>query len=214
MIKTKINNLEKKRIKIINFSKDIIIKNGWNKNLFKKISQEKKLNLSEIHVLFPNGYKDMLLFTLHNLNYNFEKKFSYSKIKNLPLHKKIKKIIIDKINFINLEKEFYKKIFYHLLLPNNYRMLTSQIYRSADLMWYIAKDKSTDFNYYSKRMILSCIYSSTLFYFFNNNNLEGTEKYLDKMLINVSQIPKLKKNFISLMQPLSSFSKFFSKHSY
>ena len=214
MKKKKINFLDKKRLKIINFSKDIIIKNGWNKNLFNIISVEKKINSSELYILFPNGYKDMLLITLQNLNSEFEKNFNVSGFMKLPLHKRIKKIVMAKISFINLEKDFYKKIFYYLLLPNNYSLLSSQIYKSVDSIWHIARDQSTDFNYYTKRIILSGIYSSTLFHFFNNNNIDDTEEKLDTLLAKVSRIPNIKKNINSLGKSMPSIFKFFSKYSY
>ena len=208
------NSLDKKRLKIINFSKDLIIKNGWNKNLFNIISVEKKINSSELYILFPNGYKDMLLISLKNLNSEFEKNFNTSKFIKLPLHKRIKKIVMAKISFINLEKEFYKKIFYYLLLPNNHSLLSTQIYKSADSIWYIAMDQSTDFNYYTKRIILSGIYSSTLFHFFNNSNLDATEEKLDSLLAKVSRIPNIKKSINSLGKSISYFFKFFNKYSY
>ncbi len=206
--------LDKKRLKIINISKTIIIRNGWNKNLFNIISVEKKINSSELYILFPNGYKDMLSIILKNLNKDFEKQLNRSNFKKLPLHKRIKIIVMGKIAFIDLEKDFYKKIFYYLLLPNNYKLLSSQIYKSVDSIWHIAMDQSTDFNYYTKRIILSGIYSSTLFHFFNNNNIDETEEKLDFLLSKVSKIPSIKKNIYSLGQKIPSFFKFFNKYSF
>ena len=108
MKKNKISYLDKKRLEIINFSKDVIIRNGWNKNLFDTISFEKKINSSELYILFPDGYKDMLSVSLQNLNSEFEKKFNKSLLKKLPLHKGIKIVVMAKISFIDLEKDFYK----------------------------------------------------------------------------------------------------------
>jgi len=210
----KINLLEIKRLRILNISKYIIISNGWNKNLFDIISFEKKINSRELYILFPNGYKDMILFSLRNLNSEFEKNFNRSNLKQFPLNKRIKAIVIAKISFIDLEKEFYKKIFYYLLLPNNYRLLSSQIYKSVDSMWHIAMDQSTDFNYYTKRIILFGIYSSSLFHFFNNNNIDETEEKLDALLAKVSKIPNIKKNINSLSKKIPSFFKLFNKYNY
>ena len=111
----KMSDIGKRRLKLIHTSRDIIISNGWNKNLFEKISNEKNIHLSELYVLFPNGYKDMLILSLHNLNSEFEQKFNRSKIRKFPLHKRIKIIVMAKIALIGLEKKFYKKIFYYLL---------------------------------------------------------------------------------------------------
>ncbi len=214
MTRRKISELDKRRLKLILFSKNIIMKNGWNKNLFYQISIESKIDSNSLYLLFPNGYKDMLIFTLHNLNSDFEKKFNRSKIKKLPIHKRIKTILMDKIFFIDLEKDFYKKIYYYLLLPNNYKLLSSQIYKSVDSIWYIAMDKSTDFNYYTKRIILSGIYSSILFHYFNNDNVDETEKKLDKFLAMVSKIPTIKKNVNFFTKKLPSLFKLFGEISY
>ena len=41
------------------------------------------------------------------------------------------------------------------MIPTNYKLLTSQLYISIDLMWRLADDTSTDFNFYTKRIIPS-----------------------------------------------------------
>ena len=63
---------------------------------------------------------------------------------------------------------------------------------NVDSIWYIAKDTSTDFNYYTKRAILSSIYSAVIFHFMNNDNINETILVLDRQLYNVSKIPKIK----------------------
>ena len=59
-------------------------------------------------------------------------------------------------------------------------------------MWYIAGDNSTDFNFYTKRMILSGVYSSLILHFINNDSMLETEKKLDDSLLKVSKIPLIK----------------------
>ena len=59
-------------------------------------------------------------------------------------------------------------------------------------MWYIAGDNSTDFNFYTKRIILSVVYSSVVLHFINNESMFETEKKLDTNLLKVSKIPLIK----------------------
>ena len=209
MKKKKLNNIQNKRIFIINSSKNIVIKNGWNESLFNEISSNKIISSREFNILFPRGYIDMLQLSLKDLNDQLEKRFYKIDIIKLPLHKRVKKVLIEKISLMNISKEFYKKTFYYLLLPINYKLLTSQIYKTVDLIWYIAKDRSTDFNYSSKRIILSAVYSSAVFHFFNNNNLLETERKLDQLLLRVSKIPKIKNNFKFINNNLTTFVKRF-----
>ena len=48
--------------------------------------------------------------------------------------------------------------------PINNKILIKTIYNIVDQIWFIAKDESTDFNFYSKRLILSAIYIRTMIF--------------------------------------------------
>jgi len=193
MQKSKKSSVYKKKLNILKLSKNIIVKNGWNENSLKVISEKTNFSLDELNVLFPDGYKDLLIFSLDEINLQLENYFKKYNLIRLPLHKRIRKILITKINLLNKNKNFYKKIFFFLILPHNSRLLSKQLYKSVDLIWFIAGDHSTDFNYYTKRIILLGIYSRVILNFFNNNDLKKLEELIDVNLNYVSKIPQLKK---------------------
>ena len=68
------------------------------------------------------------------------------------------------------------------------------LYKTCDQIWRISGDRSTDFSFYSKRLILSGVYSSTLLHWINDEskNSHDTENFLDRRLLDVSKIGKLK----------------------
>ena len=189
---------EKRRLEILNLSKKIVINNGWNNDLFNKIEKQKKIKLNELFIMFPGGYNELLEFSINNLNSKLQKKMENYNLNILPIHKRIKKILLQKIIIMNEEKDFYSKIFFYLLIPKKNSSNLSKLYKSSDLIWNIAKDQSTDFNFYTKRIILSSIYSRTILHFFNNNNLDETELVLDNSLQKVSKIPLIKNKFKSI----------------
>ena len=51
------------------------------------------------------------------------------------------------------------------------------LFKIADEIWYLSGDRSTDYNYYTKRFILMKIYALTFsFYIFDRSlNLENTK---------------------------------------
>ena len=132
--------------------------------------------------------------------------------KRIPIHKRIKKIIMTKINLINKHKEYYRRTFYFLLIPINYKILTTYLYKSVDLMWFIALDKSTNFNFYTKRMILSGVYSSVILHYINNDSILETEKKLDNNLLKVSKIPMIKDKIQLYKGRLPSFLRLFKNY--
>jgi len=214
MKKTKIKSLEKKRMEMVNLSKNIVKKYGWNDSLFKKISSHNRISYDELIILFPNGYKEMLKLSLDYLNYELKNICSQYDFIRLPVHKRIKKIILTKINIINKHKDYYRRTFYFLLIPINYKLLTAYLYKSVDLMWYISGDNSTDFNFYTKRMILSGVYSSVILHFINNDNLLETEKKLDNNLLKVSKIPVIKEKIQLYKKSLPSFLRLLKSYSF
>ena len=63
MKKNKKSLIYKKRLNILKLSKNIIVKNGWNENSLKAISEKTNFSLDELNVLFPEGNKDQLIFS-------------------------------------------------------------------------------------------------------------------------------------------------------
>ena len=117
------NNTDyKKKLNILNITKEIISSKGWSENLIKVLVKQ-GVNSSDLLVSFNNDYKKILLFSLEELNYSLENKIKKINIINIPTHKRIKKILNLKIEIMNKDKLFYKKTFYHLLLPQNSKIM-------------------------------------------------------------------------------------------
>ena len=68
------------------------------------------------------------------------------------------------------------------------------LFKIADEIWFLAGDKSTDYNYYTKRIILMNIYAITFsfFVFDNSKDLERTKKFLDREISAVLKFGNLK----------------------
>ena len=93
MKKKKMKSLKKKRLELINLSKNIVKEYGWNNSLFEKISFHNKISYDELIILFPDGYKGMLKLSLEYLNFELENMCSQYDFIKIPIHKRIKKII-------------------------------------------------------------------------------------------------------------------------
>jgi ubiquinone biosynthesis protein COQ9 len=132
---------------------------------------------------------------------------------------KVNKInkITQKIHFLlsvrfkieNKSSELINKVLAYLIKNNKYDKVITYIYSVADSMWNCSNDRSVDFNYYSKRLILSFVYSKILFIKFFKTNLKQNEieKEISKSLDQVKIISKfkLKLNFIRSIEEFFSF---------
>ena len=213
MTKNQNNYLLKKRLKILNFAKIFVSENGFTQNSLENISKKYGLNINETELLFPQGNNDLIKFALEQLNNELEEYCRKIDLIRLPTHKRIRKVLLSKVALMNKNKLFYRSIFLNLLIPKKNFSLSSQLYNSVDQIWFIAGDSSTDFNFYTKRLILSIIYSRVMLFFFNNNNQEELENILDESLQRVSKIPEIKSKLKIFKEYLPKVAKFV-KNSY
>jgi ubiquinone biosynthesis protein COQ9 len=119
-------------------------------------------------------------------------------IKKLPLlEMKVRERIIEavkiRLKLYSKNKLAIAKIIAHFALPFNAPQGLKQLWHTVDLIWYEAGlDKSTDFNYYTKRTLLASVYSSTLMYWLSDDS-EGSQDTVDFLERKIEQIIKLGK---------------------
>ena len=195
----------KKKLIILGHAKKYVVKNGWSSNILKNLLSN-NFKDSDLKYLFPNGYIDLLDLSLIELNKSLEEKIKKINIINFPVSKRMKKILYVRLEILNKEKIFFKKTFNHLLLPQNNKILKKNLYNSVDSMWYLAGDNSTDFSFYTKRLILAAVYSNALFVFFNKDIAEAYIN-IDNNLKKLSKIPKFKEKFSLIKDNLPIFLK-------
>jgi ubiquinone biosynthesis protein COQ9 len=66
------------------------------------------------------------------------------------------------------------------------------VWAAADAIWSGLGDKSTDFNWYTKRMILSGVIGSTLAVWLGTDDQQQVDDFLDRRIENVMQLEKFK----------------------
>lgn len=201
------------RKKILKDIKAIVIKDGWNDQLFFNYSKISKFTNEEINALFPEGYKTLIDMYLEEINLKMTKNSKKINLIRLRTHERVRELVKLRLNIMLKEKILVKKTFIHLLLPFNHKIAYKNLYRTVDQIWFLSGDNSTDFNFYSKRMILATIYTSTISHFINNDDYQETINFLEKNLKKVSLIPKLKnktKNFSEFLLKSIKFKKYFT----
>jgi ubiquinone biosynthesis protein COQ9 len=71
-----------------------------------------------------------------------------------------------------------------LAAPRNAALGARCLYRSVDAIWHAAGDTSTDYNFYTKRLLLAGVYSATLLFWLNDESEDFAETwaFLDRRL--------------------------------
>ena len=154
-----------------------------------------KFNINEIKILFSEGYLSLLKFYLNELDTQMTSNAKKINLIRMKTPERIKQIILLRLKNNQNEKKIIRRTYFALLYPYHSKVALKSLYKTVDQIWFIAGDKSVDFNFYSKRFILAAIYSSVVLYWIKNQDIRKTTKFLDKQLRKVSKITQTKNNF-------------------
>ena len=203
---------------------------------FTKLQKDKILNYLYKNfkkIDFDNIDQDIFLKKIGDLVF-FDKKELLLKISGLffddldkrfltEIKSKINKITKtnEKISFLlnkrfqveKKNKDLIKKFFIHLIKDNNSSKVLTYIYSVSDIMWKYANDRSVDFNYYTKRLILSSVYLKILILSFYKDNLtqKDLNEEISKSLEHVKLISQLKIK-LDFFKNLKDFDAIFDKY--
>jgi len=175
-----------------NIDKDDFFKKNTRLNFFEK----EELLLAVSSLVFEDLDKNFLKETKSNIN------------KITKTNDKISFLLNKRFQLEARNKNLIKKIFIHLIRNNNSNKVLNYIYSVADIIWKISSDRSVDFNYYTKRLILSSVYLKILILIFYRDNL--TEKDIELEIQKSLEYIKLVSQFKIKFNFLKNVKEFFS----
>ena len=185
---------------------------------FKKIdfdNIDQDISLKKIDDLHFFDKQELLIKISDLLFEDLDKKFLSevkSKVNKISkTNEKISFLLCKRFQIEKKNKDLIKIFLIHLIKSNNLNKVLNYIYSVADIMWKHANDRSVDFNYYTKRLILSSVYLKILILTFYKDNL--TQKDLDKEILKSLEHVKLISQFKIKLDFLKNIKEFFSMFS-
>ncbi|MGI9083413.1 MAG: hypothetical protein ACR2IW_04250 [Candidatus Fonsibacter lacus] len=184
-----------KKIDFDNIDQDVFLKKIGEINFFDK--RELLVKISE------------LIFEDLNQRFLIEVRFKVNKF--TKINEKISFLLNKRFQIEKKYKDLIQKIFIYLIKNNNPSKVLTYIYSVADIMWKYANDRSVDFNYYTKRLILSSVYLKILILSFYKEQL--SQKDLDTEIKRSLEHVKLLSQFkikLDFLKNIKTFLSFFS----
>lgn len=120
--------------------------------------------------------------------------FTPERLAGLKIRDTIRAIVWKRLEIMEPAREAVRRALSILAMPQNAPAGLRMGWRTADLMWRIAGDSSTDYNHYTKRLMLGGVYAATLLVWLDDRS-EGwtdTAAFLDRRIGDVMKIEKLK----------------------
>lgn len=165
---------------------------GWSDRALKMGQQDMGLRDADLLHAFPDGAGDALEFFMERLDQSMRHALEEQPLNSMKLHEKVRMAILFRLNAAEPYREAMRKAAaYYGLHP---KQAMERLYHTMDCIWKSIGDHPTDFSYYTKRLSLAGIYSSTLLFWLDDHSEKSTDTaaFLDRRLRDLFRFHKAK----------------------
>jgi len=189
---------------------------GWTKKAIDTAAEQLGIDPVQARLAMPKGQASLIDLYIQEVDRTLEAYFTPKRLQGMKIREKIRALIWHRLETMGPAREAVRRGLAILAMPQNVPLALRISWRTADLMWRLAGDTSTDFNHYTKRVSLGAVYGSTLLAWLDDNS-EGwadTAAFLDRRIDNVMQFEKFKAEWRGSSERRLSPSRFFGRLRY
>ena len=167
---------------------------GWTDEAFQKAAESLGEDPLMVWTLFPGGVEGVLETWARSLRVMLEERYETLEKESLKVREKVFWAVRFRLQAMERQDDAAYKAFRWLMNPVHIPFALRLLYDDVDAMWKLAGDRSTDYNFYTKRLLLGKVYLLTFWYWCRDISPEKhkTWVFLEKRIEDVLKLAKLK----------------------
>lgn len=189
---------------------------GWTRAAVDSAARQLGIDPAQARLAMPKSATGLIGLYIQEVDRALEAWFTPQRLEGLKIREKIRALVWRRLEIMGPAREAVRRALAILAMPQNVPLALRISWRSADLMWRIAGDTSSDFNHYTKRMILGAVYGSTLLVWLDDQS-EGWQEasaFLDRRIDDVMKFEKWKAEWRGSSDRRLSLSRFLGRLRY
>ena len=189
---------------------------GWTEKAIDSSAAQLGIDPGVARLAFPKDQAGMIDAYIAGVDSAMTAHFTAERIASLKIRDRIRELVWFRLQAMGPAREAVRSALAILAMPHNAVRGLSIGWRSADLMWRLAGDSSTDFNHYTKRLTLSALYAATLLPWLDDET-EGwveTSAFLDRRIADVMRFEKWKAEWRGSAERRPSLTRFLGRLRY
>ena len=189
---------------------------GWTRTAVDSAAGQLGIDPVQARLAMPKTQVGLIDLYLQEVDRGLAAWFTPERLEPLKIREKIRSLVWRRLEIMGPAREAVRRALAILAMPQNVPLALKASWRTADLMWRIAGDTSTDFNHYTKRMTLGAVYASTLLAWLDDQS-EGwsdSAAFLDRRIDDVMKFEKWKAQWRGSSDRRISPSRFFGRLRY
>jgi len=189
---------------------------GWTPKAVDSAAEQLAIDPAQARLAMPKTQAGLIDLYIQEVDRGLEAWFTPQRLAKLKIREKIRALVWRRLEIMGPAREAVRRALAILAMPQNVPLALRIGWRTADAMWRIAGDTSTDFNHYTKRMTLGAVYGSTLLVWLDDQS-EGwtdTGAFLDRRIDDVMKFEKFKAQWRGSADQRLSLSRFLGRLRY
>jgi ubiquinone biosynthesis protein COQ9 len=177
---------------------------GWTAKSLNLAARDAGLETGVVLRAFPGGPADVLDFWVSETDAAMLRVLEGRDLAAMKVRERVKLAVLTRLELAAPHREAVRRALTLEALPQHAPRALKQVYRTVDAIWYAAGDTATDYNFYTKRLLLAGVYGATLMHWLDDKSegFAGTSAFLDRRLADVMQIEKAKGKLAKLADRL------------
>lgn len=189
---------------------------GWSRAAVDSAARQLGIDPVQARLAMPKTQAGLIDVYIEEVDRSLEAYFTPKRFSGMKIREKIRALVWRRLEVMGPAREAVRRALAILAMPQNVPLALRIGWRTADLMWRIAGDTSTDFNHYTKRMILGGVYGSTLLAWLDDESdgWSETAGFLDRRIDDVMRFEKFKAEWRGSSEQRLSLSRFLGRLRY
>jgi len=177
------------RERLLDAMLDLALETGWTQSGLDRAAEKAGLTKGQVLLSCPNGVADLLEALGSRASRAAGERLSQPDIAGMKVREKVATAVRAYIAALEPHKAAVKRA---AATPANLLAGPRGLWTGADAIWAGLGDKSTDYNWYTKRMILTGVIGSTVVAWLGTDDPAQVDAFLANRIENVMQFEKFK----------------------
>ncbi len=189
---------------------------GWSAKALINAASDLGIPHDRAKLLFPGGAIDMIETFVRAIDAQMIAALPPERLAGLKIREKITLAVRTRLERAAPPREAVRRATSVLSRPRFALRTARQTWATADAIWRLCGDTATDYNHYTKRTILSGVYTATLLYWLSDDSPQFSEtwEFLDRRIAGIMTFEKTKAQLIKAGENRPSLTRFLGRLRY
>ncbi len=179
---------------------------GWSDKALAAAAESTGVGAGAVRRFFPGGVKDAIAHFIDLADRRMLEDLAAYDLPSMKVRERISIAVRLRLERWTPYREAVRRALVLAPLPPFAGGTMRGWYKTVDAIWRAAGDKSTDFNFYTKRGLLAAVYGTTLLYWLDDKSEDctATWAFLDRRIADVMKVPQIKSRITERLKNLPS----------